>query len=138
MSLATAQRKSFFDNENAQILFNVTPGARAFLLQTGFEPEMGGRSLRRTVNKLIVDPLTNLIGSGELKNGDLVDVGVSSDGDRLTFRRVAHGFSLKEQIQIYRKIYGNSVPIPKEPEIATIESAAFDSAKALPIVKYNN
>ena len=120
MNLATAQRKSFFDNENAQILFNVNPAARAFLIQNGFEPEMGGRSLRRTVNKLIVDPLTNLIGSGELKSGDLVDVGVSSNGDKLTFRRVAHGLSLKKQIQIYRKIYGDSVPVPKEPEVTAM------------------
>ncbi len=118
MRLAAAQRESFFanENENARILFNVTPQARAYLLDKGFDPTMGGRSIRRLVEKLITKPLENLIGSGDLKAGDVVDVKVSDDGQRLTFHRVLHGWTWEKQIELYKEFYGPNIPAPEMPK----------------------
>jgi len=46
--------------------------AKEFLADKGFSPEYGARPLRRTIQKLVIDPLSMKILEGEFKEGDTV------------------------------------------------------------------
>lgn len=110
-NLALVQRKSFFTNEQTRVLFNVTPEARHWILTKGYDRQFGGRSIRRALEGLLVEPLTNLIGSSQIQSGDLVEVSVAEvDSPRLTFKKVAEGLSMAQQVVIYHKIFGDGVP----------------------------
>jgi ATP-dependent Clp protease ATP-binding subunit ClpC len=67
----------------------VTPAARQWLADKGWEPELGARPLRRTVQREIEDGLSERILHGELRPGQLVLVD-QVDGE-LEFRGVDPG-----------------------------------------------
>ncbi|WP_067600138.1 ATP-dependent chaperone ClpB [Nocardiopsis listeri] len=62
---------------------NVSQGAREWLALTGFDPNYGARPLRRLVQSSIGDPLAKVMLSGELTEGDTVNVDVDPERDSL-------------------------------------------------------
>ncbi|WP_082724416.1 ATP-dependent Clp protease ATP-binding subunit [Microbacterium oleivorans] len=61
----------------------VTPDARAWLAERGFDPLFGARPLRRLIQSEIQDRLAMALLSGGVHDGDLVRVDVSVDGSQL-------------------------------------------------------
>jgi len=61
----------------------VTPGARAWLADHGFDPIYGARPLRRLMQQQIDDQLANLLLAGSIHDGSLVRVDVATDGVKL-------------------------------------------------------
>jgi ATP-dependent Clp protease ATP-binding subunit ClpB len=68
-----------------KIRLEMTDRAKAFLADKGYDPAYGARPLKRTIQKLIQDPLALKILAGEIGEGD--KVAVDSDGRELIFRR---------------------------------------------------
>ncbi|MEO8219535.1 MAG: ATP-dependent Clp protease ATP-binding subunit [Specibacter sp.] len=63
----------------------LTPAAKILLATKGYDPAMGARPLRRTIQREIEDHLSEKILFGELKDGDIVTVGVEGEGDDAKF-----------------------------------------------------
>ena len=63
----------------------LTPAAKVLLATKGYDPAMGARPLRRTIQREIEDHLSEKILFGELKDGDIVTVGVEGEGDDAKF-----------------------------------------------------
>jgi ATP-dependent Clp protease ATP-binding subunit ClpB len=61
----------------------VTPDARAWLSERGYDPAFGARPLRRLIQSEIQDRLAMAILSGGVRDGDLVRVDVAADGSAL-------------------------------------------------------
>lgn len=61
-------------NAAKSFAMNVTDSAREFLLLEGTDSRYGARHLKRAIERLIVQPLSNLIGSGQIQHGDSVRV----------------------------------------------------------------
>ena len=61
----------------------VTPDARAWLSERGYDPAFGARPLRRLIQSEIQDRLAMAILSGGVHDGDLVRVDVAADGSAL-------------------------------------------------------
>jgi ATP-dependent Clp protease ATP-binding subunit ClpC len=51
-----------------------TENAKKLLAQKGYDPQFGARPLRRTVQRLVEDPLSEGILGGRFKNGDTVQI----------------------------------------------------------------
>ncbi len=62
----------------------VTPDARAWLAERGYDPIYGARPLRRLMQREIDDRLATALLAGEIRDGDLVRVDLDPEGDRLT------------------------------------------------------
>ena len=58
----------------------VTPDAKNYLADSGFDPDFGARPLKRAIQRELQDPLALDVLSGKLKVGDLVRVEVGPDG----------------------------------------------------------
>ena len=67
-----------------RIQLKATDEARKLLAQTGYDPQFGARPLRRTVQRLVVDPLTTRLLGGEIRDGSTISVGVKSGEIQLT------------------------------------------------------
>jgi ATP-dependent Clp protease ATP-binding subunit ClpB len=65
----------------------VTPDARAWLAERGYDPLYGARPLRRLMQREIDDKLARALLSGEIRDGDNVMVGLADNGDELTVTR---------------------------------------------------
>ncbi|CAB4630929.1 unannotated protein [freshwater metagenome] len=70
-----------------RLTLGVTPGARVWLSERGYDPIYGARPLRRLMQHEIDDRLATALIAGNISDGDAVVVDVASDGDSLTVSR---------------------------------------------------
>jgi ATP-dependent Clp protease ATP-binding subunit ClpB len=66
--------------EDRKIILDLTPEARAWLADKGYDPAYGARPLRRVIQKALQDPLAEKILAGEIHDGETVVVGVGPQG----------------------------------------------------------
>ena len=66
-----------------KMALEVTDPAKALLAERGYDPVYGARPLKRTIQRLIQDPLAVKILEGEFNEGDRVRI--DSDGEALLF-----------------------------------------------------
>ena len=63
----------------------LTPAAKQLLAQKGYDPVLGARPLRRTIQREIEDPLSEKMLYGDLKPGEIVIVDVEGEGAEAKF-----------------------------------------------------
>ncbi|WP_082688516.1 ATP-dependent Clp protease ATP-binding subunit [Curtobacterium oceanosedimentum] len=73
----------------------VTPSARGWLAERGYDPVYGARPLRRLMQRQIDDQLARAILAGDVRDGDTVRVDVADDGETL----VVEPFELGEIVE---------------------------------------
>ena len=59
-----------------KLTLELTENAKAFIAKEGWDPVYGARPIKRTLQRLILDPLAQKVLSGEYKEGDTVVVDV--------------------------------------------------------------
>ena len=69
--------------EDKRLTLGVTPAARLWVAEHGYDPVYGARPLRRLMQREIDDKLATLILDGQVEDGSLVKADVSSDGESL-------------------------------------------------------
>src|SRR5271168_5108295 len=70
-----------------QITLALTPAAEELLLREGYDPAYGARPLRRTIQRLIQDPLALQILEGKVLPGDHIRVDRDGQKDTMRFER---------------------------------------------------
>ncbi len=70
----------------AGLHIELTPAAREWLAERGYDPQFGARPLKRVIQRHVETPLSRRLLAGEFKEGDRILVDV--DGDQLTFTRL--------------------------------------------------
>jgi ATP-dependent Clp protease ATP-binding subunit ClpC len=63
----------------------LTPAAKDLLAERGYDPLLGARPLRRTIQREIEDSLSERILFGELKAGEIIVVDVEGEGESAIF-----------------------------------------------------
>jgi ATP-dependent Clp protease ATP-binding subunit ClpB len=58
--------------EDRRIRLTATDAAKSLLARDGYDPTFGARPLKRTIQRLVVDPLTARLLNGEIKDGSEV------------------------------------------------------------------
>src|SRR6266852_364728 len=66
---------------------NVTDSARKFLLTEGIDLRYGARPLKRAIERLVVQPLSNLMATGQIQHHDRIRVTHIDESPALTFFR---------------------------------------------------
>ena len=54
------------------LTLTLTPEARELILELGYDPERGARPLRRTIDRMITRPISNLLISNQFSDGDTI------------------------------------------------------------------
>jgi ATP-dependent Clp protease ATP-binding subunit ClpB len=83
------QQRIFNSIQAVPFVFNLTAEARAFLLREGTDIKYGARHLKRAIEKALVNPLSNLIASGQVSAGDLLGVDFDEESAALVFVKEA-------------------------------------------------
>jgi ATP-dependent Clp protease ATP-binding subunit ClpB len=87
-SIVEIQLKRLRQNlASRKMALEITDRAKALLADKGYDPVFGARPLKRTIQRLIQDPLAIKILEGEFKEGDRIQV--DSLDDEFTFSRAA-------------------------------------------------
>jgi len=86
IELEMVQRRIDNASGDDSFMLNVSDDAREFLLVEGTDMRYGARPLKRAIERLLVQPISNLVATGQIGKGDLVRVN-HHDGAALTFFR---------------------------------------------------
>ena len=70
---------------NKDMGIELTTAAKALLAKRGYDPVLGARPLRRTIQRELEDVLSEKMLFGDLKAGEIILVDVSDDTDAATF-----------------------------------------------------
>ena len=83
-----------------QFFFHVSDTGCSALIDEGYSPVYGARQLKRTIERRVTTKLANLISSGQLTEGDLIEI------------------DYKDDKYVYRHV-GNCVDLLKKPPVPT-------------------
>jgi ATP-dependent Clp protease ATP-binding subunit ClpB len=81
VDIQVARLQKLLDERKVEI--ELSPDARAWLAEKGYEPAFGARPLKRVIQKFLQDPLAEKLLAGEIKDGDKVRV--AATGGALSF-----------------------------------------------------
>jgi ATP-dependent Clp protease ATP-binding subunit ClpB len=119
LELASLQQRIIKAPGSVPFVMNVSESARGFLLNEGTDMKYGARHLKRTIERRLVQPISNLIASDQIHAGDLVGVDYDFEDTALTFTKEAEdvpGYEMAAMI-----------------DPAAVMVAAASSAKAEPV-----
>ena len=79
-----------------KFVFQCSDAAKNMLLQEGIDYKYGARHLKRAVERFLVYPLSNLVATGQIGLGDLVNVGLNEKERKLIFSKKSGGALIHE------------------------------------------
>jgi ATP-dependent Clp protease ATP-binding subunit ClpC len=71
-----------------KLVLHLSDAARNFIVDKGFNPEYGARPLRRTIEKLVEDPLAEEMLRGQLADNSLIEISHVEKEDALVFKAI--------------------------------------------------
>ncbi len=89
IELSLLQQRILKSLTGTLFVFSVSGPAREYLLRAGTDLKYGARHLKRAIDQFLVDPLSNLVASGQVRRGDLIRVDYDAGCDRVTFFKEA-------------------------------------------------
>ena len=72
-----------------KITIELTAEAKKVLAERGYDPVFGARPLKRTIQRMVENPLALEILAGKFKEGDQIVVDLARDRETFTFRKEA-------------------------------------------------
>jgi ATP-dependent Clp protease ATP-binding subunit ClpB len=105
-----------------KFVFTCTDAAKDFLLAEGIDFKYGARHLKRSIERFLVYPISNLVATAQVATGDLVVIDFDLETARLVFTKEDGG----ALIDPYRERYGEMFEEGPEEQAAAAE--ANDSA----------
>ena len=96
IELQVIQQRIFAASLTRSFAFHVTEPAKSFLLQQGTDMKYGARYLKRAIERLLVQPFSNLMATAQIRGGDYIRVDLDASLNVLTFLKEADGLSSRE------------------------------------------
>ena len=69
--------------ESLGFLLSVTPDAKAYIAEKGYDKQYGARPLKRAIQKYLEDEMAELILGGNLKSGDRIEIEIDKENDKV-------------------------------------------------------
>lgn len=90
----------------AAFVFRLTEEAVDQLLEDGTDPRYGARHLRRAIDRLLVQPISNLVASEQVRGGDCIMVEADSEAKQMVFRKEAEALSPATMARLAQMPFG--------------------------------
>ncbi|MBI4890421.1 MAG: ATP-dependent Clp protease ATP-binding subunit [Acidobacteria bacterium] len=100
IELSMVQERVFYASPDRSFVFSLTQEAKEVLLREGTDVKYGARHLKRAIERMLVQPMSNLIATEQVRGGDLIKVDGSADGGALRFLREAEGLPIHAMAEI--------------------------------------
>jgi flagella basal body P-ring formation protein FlgA len=81
-------------------VFTASEAAKEHLLHEGTDVKYGARHLKRAIERLLVQPMSNLIATDQVRRGDWVRVDFDHESSRMTFFKEAEGLPLHAMAEL--------------------------------------
>lgn len=96
IELDLVQQQIVMSGADRAFAFTLSNQAKKFVLEEGTDIRYGARHLKRTIARLLVRPISNLVSSGQVHAGDWISVDFEENAHRLRFTKRGEGLSIQE------------------------------------------
>jgi ATP-dependent Clp protease ATP-binding subunit ClpB len=100
IELNLVQQRIFNAAPNAAFVFTLTDKAKEFLIEQGTDLKYGARHLKRTIERLLVQAMSNLISTGQVRGGDWILADLDQKDRSLSFVRQAEGLPVQDMARL--------------------------------------
>ena len=121
IELNLVQQRIFNTSADRAFVFTVSDASKDYLLEQGTDLKYGARHLKRAIERLLVQPVSNLIATEQVRGGDWIRVDYDPGANVLRFARECEGLPVQEMA----RLVDTSVSMP--------EMAAASGASAEPV-----
>ena len=128
IELNMVQQRIFNTSPEKSFVFKASVEAKDFLLREGTDIKYGARHLKRAIERLLVQPMSNLIATDQVRGGDCVYVDFDSERNTLTFVKEAEGLAVHAMADMVDRSI--SIPAFALANGAFIEAAKTQSARS--------
>jgi ATP-dependent Clp protease ATP-binding subunit ClpA len=98
IELSLVQQRIF--SSDRAFVFHLTDSSKDFLLTEGTDMKYGARHLKRAIEKSLVQPMSNLMATDQIRNGDVIRIDREPGGDTLRFTREAESLPLADMAKM--------------------------------------
>ena len=128
IELNLVQQRVFNTSPDRAFVFTMSDPGKDFLLTEGTDVKYGARHLKRAIERLLVQPMSNLIATEQVRGGDWVRVEFDAEAKALTFSREAEGLPVADMA----RLVDTSVTIPAMAASigANLEPAKIQTARS--------
>jgi ATP-dependent Clp protease ATP-binding subunit ClpB len=128
IELNMVQQRIFNTSPDRSFVFKTSDAAKDFLLQEGTDLKYGARHLKRAIERLLVQPMSNLIATDQVRGGDCVNVDFDAVSNALTFVKEAEGLAVHAMADLVDRSI--SMPAFAFANSAFIEAGKTQSARS--------
>jgi len=82
-----ALQERIMHSARTKFFFNCSDSVKELLLLEGMDSRYGARHLKRSIERLLVMPMSNLVASDQIGFGDSIDVDLDHNGSDISFAR---------------------------------------------------
>ena len=127
IELNLVQQRIFNASTDRAFVFTLSDNSKDFLLTEGTDLKYGARHLKRAIERLLVQPMSNLIATDQVRGGDWIRVDLDGGSKNLSFAREAEGLPVQDMA----RLVDTSVTIPALTAAigTTVEPARTQTAK---------
>jgi ATP-dependent Clp protease ATP-binding subunit ClpA len=92
-------QKRITQSAGTKFVFRCTDKAKEFLLREGIDFKYGARHLKRSIERFLVFPLSNLVATEQVAFGDVVIVDFDDEFEKLTFSKHSGGALISDSAE---------------------------------------
>jgi len=122
IELNLVQQRIFNTSSNGVFVFTLSDSSKGFLLEEGTDLKYGARHLKRAIERLLVQPMSNLIATDQVRGGDWIRVDFDDGARTLRFAKEAEGLPVQDMA----RLVDNSITMPA---MAAASGASIEPAK---------
>src|SRR5579871_3747783 len=116
-------QERILNNKPTAFIFRLTEAAADQLLLEGTDPRYGARHLRRAIDRLLVQPISNLLASEQLHHGDCIMIDSETESHEMVFMRQAEALTPIAMARIAQMPFvaraAQIAALPEQPQPAT-------------------
>ncbi|HEY1756995.1 MAG TPA: AAA family ATPase [Bryobacteraceae bacterium] len=100
IELNLVQQRIFNTSTDRAFVFTLSDSGKDFLLTEGTDLKYGARHLKRAIERLLVQPISNLIATDQVRGGDWIRVDFDTEAKILSFAREAEGLPVQDMVRL--------------------------------------
>jgi ATP-dependent Clp protease ATP-binding subunit ClpB len=128
IELNLVQQRVFNTSNDRAFVFTLSDSSKSFLLEEGTDLKYGARHLKRAIERLLVQPMSNLIATDQVRGGDWIRVDYDNNARSLRFAREAEGLPIQDMA----KLVDTSITFPAMAAVSgtVVEPGRTQSARS--------
>jgi ATP-dependent Clp protease ATP-binding subunit ClpB len=111
IELNIVQQRIFNTSPERAFVFKTTESAKDYLLEKGADLQYGARHLKRAIERFLVQPMSNLMATEQVRGGDWIRVDFDASCHRITFLKEAEGLPASAMTELLEESIVPAVPI---------------------------